>query len=60
VRPIVKPRLRSKMSLATSSKRPATATQQTMLELIRKTVHDMLDPPRGPAPKGRLAARGAA
>ncbi|HMA32200.1 MAG TPA: LysR substrate-binding domain-containing protein [Casimicrobiaceae bacterium] len=60
VRPIVRPRLRSKLSLATSSKRPATATQQTMLELIRRTVHDVLDSPRERAPKRRLAARGAA
>lgn len=60
VRPIVKPRLRSKLSLATSSKRPATATQQTMLELIRKTVRDMLDSPRDRARRSRLAAREAA
>lgn len=33
--PIVKPRLRSKLSLAVSSQRPATPTQQAMLELIR-------------------------
>jgi LysR family nitrogen assimilation transcriptional regulator len=56
-RPIVKPRLRSKLSLATSSKRPATATQQTMLELIRRTVHDLLDSPRGGARKSGLVAR---
>ena len=41
VRPIIKPRLRSRLSLATSARRPTTATQQTMLELIRKTVDAM-------------------
>lgn len=33
--PIVRPRLRSKLALAVSSQRPATLTQQAMLELIR-------------------------
>ncbi|HEX8011981.1 MAG TPA: LysR substrate-binding domain-containing protein [Casimicrobiaceae bacterium] len=42
VRPIVKPRLRSKLSLGVSSKRPATPTQQTMFELIRQTVYRVL------------------
>jgi LysR family nitrogen assimilation transcriptional regulator len=35
VRPIVKPRLGSKLMLATSSRRTSTRTQQAMLELIR-------------------------
>jgi LysR family nitrogen assimilation transcriptional regulator len=35
--PIVKPRLRSKLALAVSSRRPSTLTQQAMLELIRKS-----------------------
>jgi LysR family nitrogen assimilation transcriptional regulator len=44
VRPIVRPRLRSKLSLAVSSKRPATLTQQAMFELIRQTVYRVLKP----------------
>src|SRR5205823_7953726 len=36
VRSIIKPRLRSNLFLAVSSKRPATPTQQTMLELIQQ------------------------
>jgi len=41
-RPIVKPRLRSKLFLATSSKRPATPTQRAMLDVIRQTVDERL------------------
>lgn len=41
-RQIVRPRLRSKLSLAVSSKRPATPTQQAMLELIRQTAKSLL------------------
>lgn len=44
VRPIIKPRLRSKLSLAVSSRRPATLTQQAMLELIRETIKVVLRP----------------
>jgi LysR family nitrogen assimilation transcriptional regulator len=44
VRKIVKPPLRSKLSLAVSSKRPATRTQQAMLELIRQTAMAVLKP----------------
>ncbi len=40
--PIVKPRLRSKLALAVSSQRPATLTQQAMLELIRQTAEKTL------------------
>ena len=59
VRPIVRPRLRSKILLATSSKRPATATQRTMLELIRTTVHDVLGAPRHNAREAASARRDA-
>ncbi|MBV8209974.1 MAG: LysR family transcriptional regulator [Burkholderiaceae bacterium] len=44
VRKIVKPPLRSRLSLAVSSKRPATPTQREMLELIRETANAMLKP----------------
>lgn len=36
----LQPTLRSRLSLATSSARPATLTQLTTLELIQKTLHD--------------------
>lgn len=36
--PVVKPRLRSKLSLAVSAQRPTTLTQQSMLELIRDVI----------------------
>ena len=41
--PIIKPRLRSKLSLAVSSRRPATLTQQAMLELIRHSAGKLLE-----------------
>jgi LysR family nitrogen assimilation transcriptional regulator len=41
-RPIIKPRLRSRLALAVSSQRPATLTQQAMLELIRELVQQLL------------------
>lgn len=37
-RPVYDPPLRTRLSLATSSQRPATLTQQTTLELIRHTL----------------------
>jgi LysR family nitrogen assimilation transcriptional regulator len=40
--PIVKPRLRTKLALAVSSRRPATLTQQAMLDLIRKSAAKLL------------------
>jgi DNA-binding transcriptional LysR family regulator len=45
-RPIHAPRLRSKLSLAVSARRPATLTQQAMLELIRQTAGELLEPRR--------------
>lgn len=44
VRPIGPPPLRARVSLATSSLRPATLTQQAALELIRSTSHRQLEP----------------
>jgi LysR family nitrogen assimilation transcriptional regulator len=38
IRTIVRPRLRSRLSLAVSSKRPATLTQQAMFGQVRETV----------------------
>ena len=43
-RPIHAPRLRSKLSLAVSARRPATLTQQAMLELIRQTAGELFEP----------------
>lgn len=40
--PIVRPRLRSKLSLAVSSQRPATLTQKAMLDLIRQSAPRLL------------------
>lgn len=45
--PIVKPRLRSKLSLAVSAQRPTTLTQQSMLELIREVIGAGATPARG-------------
>ncbi len=42
VRPIIEPALRTKVSLATSSLRPATLTQQATLTLIRQTVERII------------------
>ncbi len=42
MRPITAPRLRSKLSIAVSSLRPATLTQKAMLELIRQTAQALL------------------
>jgi len=42
MRAIVEPQIRSKLSLAVSSKRPATLTQQAMIELIRETIEELL------------------
>ena len=40
--PIIKPRLRSKLSLAVSSTRPATLTQKAMLDLLRQVAGELL------------------
>jgi LysR family nitrogen assimilation transcriptional regulator len=40
--PIVKPHLRSKLSLAVSSQRPATLTQKAMLDLVRQAVGKLI------------------
>ena len=42
IRPITSPRLRSKLSVAVSSQRPTTRTQQATLELIRGIAKTML------------------
>lgn len=44
VRPITQPDLRTKVSLATSSLRPATLTQQATLALIRQIVAQLVTP----------------
>ncbi len=43
-RPIVEPNLRGKLSLAVSSRRPTTLTQQAMIELVRHTTAELLLP----------------
>jgi LysR family nitrogen assimilation transcriptional regulator len=42
LRPIIAPRMRSKLSIAVSSLRPATLTQKAMLELIAQTARTLL------------------
>lgn len=42
IRPIISPHLRCRLSLAVSSKRPATLTQRAIIELIRKTAGELL------------------
>ncbi len=44
LRSIVEPELRTKVSVATSSLRPATLTQQTTLELLKRTVREIIRP----------------
>jgi LysR family nitrogen assimilation transcriptional regulator len=44
MRPIGDPRLHSKLSVAVSAQRPATLTQQAMLELIHTTARALLEP----------------
>lgn len=44
VRPIANPTLRTKVSLATSSQRPTTLTQQATLALIKETVARIIKP----------------
>jgi len=44
MRPIGSPRLRSKLTAAMSSQRPATLTQQAVLELIRQIARELLVP----------------
>jgi LysR family nitrogen assimilation transcriptional regulator len=44
VRTIVQPALRTKVSLATSSLRPVTLTQQATLDLIRRTIEITMAP----------------
>lgn len=43
LQPIVKPRLRSKLSLAVSSQRPATLTQQSVQDLIVEVARGLLN-----------------
>jgi len=47
VRPVVEPKLRSKLSLAVSSRRPTTLTQQSMLAILRQTAEKHLGAARG-------------
>jgi LysR family nitrogen assimilation transcriptional regulator len=42
MRPIGSPGLRSKLSMAMSSQRPATLTQKAMLQLIQQMAHKLL------------------
>lgn len=42
LRPIVAPPIRSRLSLAVSSRRPATLTQGAMIELVRETIRELL------------------
>ena len=44
IRPIGAPSLRSKLSMAMSSQRPATLTQKAVLELIKQTAKTVLGP----------------
>ena len=44
MRPISSPNLRSKLSMAMSSQRPATLTQKAVLELIKQTAKALLGP----------------
>ncbi|GAC1607915.1 MAG: nitrogen assimilation transcriptional regulator NAC [Ramlibacter sp.] len=44
MRPIGKPPLHSKLSIGVSAHRPATLTQQAMLELIQSTARNLLKP----------------
>jgi LysR family nitrogen assimilation transcriptional regulator len=44
VRAIHDPVLRTQVSLATSSLRPATLTQQTTLELLKETIKRVMSP----------------
>lgn len=46
IRPIGSPRLRSRLSIAMSSQRPATLTQQAMLSLIQQSAARLLTPAR--------------
>jgi len=45
VRTIVEPVLRTKVSVATSSLRPATLTQHATLELLKRTVQEIMATP---------------
>jgi LysR family nitrogen assimilation transcriptional regulator len=44
-RPITEPRLRSRLALAVSARRPSTATQQSMLKLLQKLTSRLLSLP---------------
>ncbi|MCK9259614.1 MAG: LysR substrate-binding domain-containing protein [Azoarcus sp.] len=44
-RPITEPRLRSRLALAVSARRPTTATQQSMLKLLQKLTSRLLSLP---------------
>ncbi|PKO56301.1 MAG: LysR family transcriptional regulator [Betaproteobacteria bacterium HGW-Betaproteobacteria-21] len=44
-RPIVEPRLRSRLALAVSARRPTTGTQQSTLELLQALCEDLLHRP---------------
>ena len=51
----IRPRLRSKLMLAISSRRPSTLTQQSVMALVRQRCQLALTPP--PAPPSTRAAR---
>jgi LysR family transcriptional regulator, nitrogen assimilation regulatory protein len=44
VRAVCDPPLHTRVSMATSSQRPATLTQQAVLDLLKTTAHQVLDP----------------
>jgi LysR family transcriptional regulator, nitrogen assimilation regulatory protein len=44
VRAVCEPSLHTRVSMATSSQRPATLTQQAVLDLLKTTAHQILDP----------------
>jgi LysR family nitrogen assimilation transcriptional regulator len=44
MRAVIDPPLRTRLSLAISSQRPATLTQQATLDLLRRTAQDVLNP----------------
>ena len=48
MRPIIEPRLRSKLALAVSARRPNTLTQRSMFELVRDTARRLLDDAQEP------------
>ncbi len=57
-RPIRQPRLRTKLMLAVSSRRPATLTQQSVMAIVRQRAHLSLTSPLPEAQRGRKGRKG--